>query len=49
MGVACRVLLPQVITTVLSLDPKRDAEVLAINAASAALTVSDIPWGGPVG
>lgn len=36
-------------TAVLSADGGDDPEVLAINAASAALAVSDIPWGGPLG
>lgn len=35
--------------SVLSADGSADPEVLAINAASAALAASDIPWGGPVG
>lgn len=39
----------QVITTLQSHDPKKDAVVLAVNAASAALHISDIPWQGPVG
>jgi polyribonucleotide nucleotidyltransferase len=38
----------QVIVTVLSVDDN-DSVTLAINAASLALAVSDIPWGGPVG
>ena len=38
----------QVITTVISLD-ENDPTVLAINAASLALAVSDIPWAGPIG
>ena len=38
----------QVIVTVLSLDVD-DPTVLAVNAASLALAVSDIPWNGPVG
>lgn len=38
----------QVIVTVLSLDVD-DPTVLAINAASLALAVSDIPWNGPIG
>ena len=38
----------QVITTVISLD-ENDPTVLAINAASLALAISDIPWNGPVG
>ncbi|PIE53989.1 MAG: polyribonucleotide nucleotidyltransferase [Dethiosulfovibrio peptidovorans] len=38
-----------VVATVLSVDQQNSPNVLAINAASAALTISDIPWGGPVG
>ncbi|OGI90808.1 polyribonucleotide nucleotidyltransferase [Candidatus Nomurabacteria bacterium RIFCSPLOWO2_01_FULL_40_15] len=38
----------QVITTVLSVDDN-DPTVLAINAASLALAVSNIPWAGPIG
>ncbi len=38
-----------VVTTVLSVDQKNSPSVLGINAASAALSVSDIPWNGPVG
>lgn len=38
----------QVIITTLSYDGKNDPDVAAIIAASAALTLSDIPWGGPV-
>ncbi|HOO86304.1 MAG TPA: polyribonucleotide nucleotidyltransferase, partial [Synergistales bacterium] len=38
-----------VVSTVLSVDQVNPPNVLAINAASAALTISDIPWGGPVG
>ncbi len=37
----------QVVITVLSID-KDDPDILAINAASLALGVSDIPWNGPV-
>ena len=33
----------------LSADPENPLDILAINAASAALMISDIPWGGPVG
>lgn len=40
---------PQVVATVLSSDGEADAEVLALNAASAALMLSNIPWAGPVG
>ncbi|HZR32367.1 MAG TPA: polyribonucleotide nucleotidyltransferase [Terriglobales bacterium] len=39
----------QVIAFVLSADTNNDPDVLGINAASAALTLSDIPFGGPVG
>jgi polyribonucleotide nucleotidyltransferase len=39
----------QVISLVLSADTDNDPDVLAINAASCALTLSDIPFHGPVG
>ena len=39
----------QVIITVLSYDPSVPAEPMAIVAASAAISVSDIPFNGPVG
>lgn len=38
-----------VVATVLAVDQKNPANILAINAASVALTISNIPWGGPVG
>ncbi len=38
----------QIVTTVLSVDEKNDPDVLAVNAASMALMISDIPWDGPV-
>lgn len=38
----------QVIVTVISVD-ENDPVILAVNAASLALTVSNIPWAGPVG
>jgi polyribonucleotide nucleotidyltransferase len=38
----------QVILTVLSADQENDADILGTIAASAALTISDIPFGGPV-
>lgn len=38
-----------VVATVLAVDQKNPANILAINAASMALTISSIPWGGPVG
>lgn len=39
----------QVIATVLSSDAENDPDILAINAASCALTISDIPFSGPIG
>src|SRR5262250_2677154 len=39
----------QVIAFVLSADTENDPDVAAINAASAALTISDIPFLGPIG
>jgi polyribonucleotide nucleotidyltransferase len=39
----------QVIAFVLSADTENDPDVVAINGASAALTISDIPFSGPVG
>ncbi len=39
----------QVIMFSLSADTENPIDILAINAASAALTISDIPWNGPVG
>lgn len=38
----------QVVATVLSKGSAIDPEIAAINAASTALTCSNIPWGGPV-
>jgi polyribonucleotide nucleotidyltransferase len=39
----------QVILTPLSHDQLHQHDVLAVNAASAALHISDIPWEGPIG
>jgi polyribonucleotide nucleotidyltransferase len=39
----------QVIALVLSADTENDPDILGINAASCALTLSDIPFAGPVG
>lgn len=39
----------QVIGFLLSADGEIEPDILAINAASAALMVSDIPWNGPIG
>lgn len=38
----------QVIATVLSQDEKNDPDILAVIGASAALTISDIPFAGPI-
>ncbi len=39
----------QVIATVLSTDQENDPSVLAVNGASAALAISNIPFAGPIG
>ncbi len=39
----------QVITTVMSADQENDPDILSIIGASAALTLSQIPWEGPIG
>uniref|UniRef100_G3P9V5 polyribonucleotide nucleotidyltransferase n=1 Tax=Gasterosteus aculeatus aculeatus TaxID=481459 RepID=G3P9V5_GASAC len=39
----------QVLCNLLAVDGVNDPDVLAINAASAALSLSDIPWHGPIG
>jgi len=39
----------QIVATVVSSDQRNSSDVLAINAASAALMISDIPFNGPVG
>lgn len=38
----------QVIITVLSVDQENDPDFLSIIAASAALSISDVPWNGPL-
>jgi len=52
----CRPLFPegfyndtQIIAVLLSADGENDPDILAINGASAALSLSDIPWAGPFG
>src|ERR1700694_4219939 len=40
---------PQVIAFVLSADTENDPDVAGINGASVALTISDIPFAGPIG
>ncbi len=51
----CRPLFPegflnevQIIGQLLSADQINDADIAMINGASAALAISDIPWGGPI-
>lgn len=39
----------QVVITVLSWDAENDPDVIGIIAASTALSISDIPWNGPIG
>ncbi|MBQ7193061.1 MAG: polyribonucleotide nucleotidyltransferase, partial [Synergistaceae bacterium] len=39
----------QIVNTVLAVDQIYPPTILGINAASAALSISGIPWGGPVG
>lgn len=39
----------QVVVTILSYDGEHDPDLVSMIAVSAALAVSDIPWGGPVG
>jgi len=39
----------QITCDILAMDGVNESDVIAINAASAALSVSNIPWNGPVG
>ena len=39
----------QVVCNVLSIDAVNDPDVIAVNAASTSLSLSNIPWNGPVG
>ncbi|MDO8452407.1 MAG: polyribonucleotide nucleotidyltransferase, partial [bacterium] len=39
----------QIIVTVLSVDGENEADIIALNAVSAALSISRIPWNGPIG
>ncbi|MBV9189483.1 MAG: polyribonucleotide nucleotidyltransferase, partial [Betaproteobacteria bacterium] len=39
----------QVVATVMSLNPEIDSDIPAMLAVSAALTLSGIPWNGPIG
>src|SRR3989344_5007903 len=38
----------QVIATVFSVDQENDSDIPALVGAAAALTISDIPWDGPI-
>ncbi|XP_002976027.2 polyribonucleotide nucleotidyltransferase 2, mitochondrial isoform X2 [Selaginella moellendorffii] len=39
----------QIMANVLCSDGEQDPDILAANAASAALALSDVPWNGPIG
>ena len=39
----------QIICTVLSVDGENEPDIVALNAVSAALAISRIPWNGPIG
>lgn len=39
----------QIIVTILSVDGENEADIIALNAVSAAIAVSRIPWNGPIG
>lgn len=39
----------QIICNILAMDSYNNPDIISINAASAALSLSDIPWNGPVG
>ena len=39
----------QIITSTLSADGIHHLDIMAVNAASAALHISDVPWAGPIG
>ena len=39
----------QVVSMVLSSDGENDSDILAVNGASSALSISDIPFDGPIG
>ena len=39
----------QIVSMVLSSDCENDSDILAVNGASAALSISDIPFDGPIG
>lgn len=39
----------QIVCNILAMDGYNNPDIISINAASAALSLSDIPWNGPVG
>lgn len=39
----------QIVCNMLAMDATNPPETVAINAASAALALSDVPWHGPIG
>ncbi|MEK7165736.1 MAG: polyribonucleotide nucleotidyltransferase, partial [Patescibacteria group bacterium] len=39
----------QVVVTILSMDGENQPDIVAMNAVSAALAISPIPWNGPIG
>ncbi len=39
----------QIVITTLSSDSIQHLDIMAVNAASAALSIADIPWNGPIG
>lgn len=39
----------QIVCNILAMDSYNNPDIISINAASAALSLSDIPWNGPVG
>ncbi len=39
----------QVVITAISSDGEKHLDIMAVNGASAAMAISDIPWNGPVG
>ncbi|OJI06397.1 polyribonucleotide nucleotidyltransferase [bacterium CG10_46_32] len=39
----------QVILSVLSFDKENDPDIVGLNAAAVALSISDVPWNGPIG
>ncbi len=39
----------QVVVTVLAFDEENDPDFVGLMGASAALAISDVPWGGPIG